>query len=299
MTTNLPGLFAGGDCATGAATVVEAVAAGRKGAYAIHAYLRGPASRPSPRPLARPDKILRDRRHGKAARPQGRDAGARRQARVAAFRSSSHVGHDDNDGAFAEVELGLADDAAETEAERCLQCVCQAAGSCSLQKYSLEYGAGTTAYTGKPVRRQERVFEPLVRGRSSSSIARSASSAAPACEFATKFSIARSIRRTRRLSGAGQRHLQLPRHGVQQLRPVPRRLPDRRAEEPDRHRSLPKAGARGPEACAVFAAPAAGSSSRPRTTGSLRSTARRNRAPAWQSCVKGRFGMDFVQHPTA
>ena len=30
MATNLPGVFAGGDCATGAATVVEAVAACRR-----------------------------------------------------------------------------------------------------------------------------------------------------------------------------------------------------------------------------------------------------------------------------
>jgi formate dehydrogenase alpha subunit len=85
------------------------------------------------------------------------------QARVAAFGASGHLGRDDNEGAFAEVELGLSDDAAAAEAERCLQCVCQAAGDCSLQKYSLEYGAGATAYSGRRYEpAADRVFEPLV-----------------------------------------------------------------------------------------------------------------------------------------
>ena len=51
-------------------------------------------------------------------------------------------------GAFTEVELGFTEEQAITEAERCLQCVCQAAGSCDLQKYSLQFGAGTKEYVG-------------------------------------------------------------------------------------------------------------------------------------------------------
>ena len=51
-------------------------------------------------------------------------------------------------GAFLEVELGFTEEQAIVEAERCLQCVCQAAGSCDLQKYSLEFGAGTKEYKG-------------------------------------------------------------------------------------------------------------------------------------------------------
>lgn len=42
--TSRPGVWAGGDCVTGANTVVHAVAAGRKAGEAIAAYLRGPAS---------------------------------------------------------------------------------------------------------------------------------------------------------------------------------------------------------------------------------------------------------------
>jgi glutamate synthase (NADPH/NADH) small chain len=37
--TNVPGVFAGGDIVTGAATVIEAMGAGRRAARAIHAWL--------------------------------------------------------------------------------------------------------------------------------------------------------------------------------------------------------------------------------------------------------------------
>lgn len=40
MMTNIPGVFAGGDIVTGAATVIEAMGAGRRAAKAIDHYLR-------------------------------------------------------------------------------------------------------------------------------------------------------------------------------------------------------------------------------------------------------------------
>jgi glutamate synthase (NADPH/NADH) small chain len=39
--TNIPGVYAGGDIVTGAATVIEAMGAGRKAAVAINEYLKG------------------------------------------------------------------------------------------------------------------------------------------------------------------------------------------------------------------------------------------------------------------
>ena len=163
MATNLQGVFAGGDCATGAATVVEAVAAGRKGAYAIHAYLGGASREEIAAAVARPVPKFFDIGATALPSPRAEMPVLDKQARIAAFRGSLHVGRDGNKGAFAEVELGLDDEAAHREAERCLQCVCQAAGSCSLQQNALTYGAGTTAYTGKPVESEKkRVSEPLV-----------------------------------------------------------------------------------------------------------------------------------------
>lgn len=150
MMTNVHGVFAGGDCATGAATVVEGVGAGRKGAFAINAFLKG----------ADRDGIVTAIWREK---PKFFDIGATAKSRahlaqmpvidgttrVGAFRSSGHIGNVDNDGAFAEVELGFTEDVALAEAARCLLCVCQARGTCSLQKLSLEFGAGTKVYRGK------------------------------------------------------------------------------------------------------------------------------------------------------
>lgn len=150
MTTNLPGVFAGGDCATGAATVVEGVAAGRKGAYAIHAYLNGADHRGIAEVIFRQKARFFD--IGASARstaPMTEMPVLEPEARVAAFRSSGHIGDIDNDGAFAEVELGITEEVALREAGRCLLCRCQAAGSCTLQSLSLAYGAGTKAYRGK------------------------------------------------------------------------------------------------------------------------------------------------------
>ncbi|MBW7939545.1 MAG: FAD-dependent oxidoreductase, partial [Candidatus Omnitrophica bacterium] len=39
--TNIPGVFAGGDIVIGAATVIEAMGAGKRAAFAIDRYLRG------------------------------------------------------------------------------------------------------------------------------------------------------------------------------------------------------------------------------------------------------------------
>jgi formate dehydrogenase major subunit len=150
MMTNLPGVFSGGDCVTGAATVVEGVGAGRMSAFAIDAWLNGA------------DEA------GVAAaiykyKPEFFDIGAKAASaaalhdmpvldgdgRLEAFANSGHGGDVDNDEAFKEVETGFSEEEALEEAGRCLMCRCQAAGVCTLQKLSIEYGAGTREYLGK------------------------------------------------------------------------------------------------------------------------------------------------------
>lgn len=153
MMTNVAGVFAGGDCATGAATVVEGVGAGRKGAYAISAWLAGADAKGIAAAIWREKPRFFDIGAGakspaKLSEMPVMDA----QERVSAFRSSGHIGSSDNDGAFAEVELGFDEETALREAGRCLLCRCQAAGTCTLQKLSLEFGAGTTVYRGKEIR---------------------------------------------------------------------------------------------------------------------------------------------------
>ncbi len=150
LMTNLPGVFSGGDCVTGAATVVECVGAGRLSAMAINAYLSG----------ASYDEIAEAVYQYK---PDFFDIGAKaasnaplnempvlgEEARLETFEHSQHGGDVDNDEAFLEVELGFTEEMAQSEAGRCLMCRCQAAGVCDLQRLCLQYGAGTKTYLGR------------------------------------------------------------------------------------------------------------------------------------------------------
>ena len=152
MKTNLPGIFAGGDASLGAATAVEAIGQGRRAAYAIDAYLRGADDRAIAKviEIERPkffDIGTWPKQHAKLATMPVLP----KEKRVSVFGKDiapGNTGAITASGAYAEVELGFSEDTAVTEAERCLQCVCQAAGSCDLQKYSLQFGAGTKEYRG-------------------------------------------------------------------------------------------------------------------------------------------------------
>jgi NADPH-dependent glutamate synthase beta subunit-like oxidoreductase len=109
LSTNLPGLFAGGDNVTGPATVVEAVGAGKRAARSIHRYLQGQPfevrlKHPTPRmrldPLVVTDAeiegLIRPRMPEKEASERSRD--------------------------FCLVELGLSPQDCRNEAKRCLRC---------------------------------------------------------------------------------------------------------------------------------------------------------------------------------
>jgi formate dehydrogenase major subunit len=152
MKTNLPGIFAGGDAALGAATAVEAIGQGRRAAFAIDAFLRGADDRA----IAKVIEIERPKFFDIGAWPKQHAKLAvmpvlPKEKRVSVFGKDvapGDTGAVSASGAYAEVELGFTEEQAITEAERCLQCVCQAAGTCNLQKYSLEFGAGTKEYVG-------------------------------------------------------------------------------------------------------------------------------------------------------
>jgi putative selenate reductase YgfK subunit len=118
METSVPGVFAGGDAVTGPATVIEAVAAGRKAAQSIHCYLR---DLPLPehlilprRPWAAPVMSISVKEKSRPARPE------MPEIEVAQRRKG-----------FAEVELGLGEEGAVEDAKRCLRCdICISCGRC-------------------------------------------------------------------------------------------------------------------------------------------------------------------------
>ncbi|MFH1833554.1 MAG: FAD-dependent oxidoreductase, partial [bacterium] len=138
LVTSRDGVFAGGDCESGPATVVEAIAAGRRAAVAIDAYVSGCDAAVA---CAAPGSDLESRR------PELFDIGAKPLSDA----ERSHmpelaVSARDN---YDEVELGFDETAARAEAARCLQCTCHAASACELQRLSILYGAGTTEFKGE------------------------------------------------------------------------------------------------------------------------------------------------------
>ncbi len=114
MQTSIAHIFASGDAVTGPATVIEAISSGHKAVEAIDRFIKGEDLRLLAEELA-------------AQEPPGRDwqeipeKTARRPRLQETHRKASEAGH-----SFEEVNLGLSEEAAKQEANRCLNC-----GGCS------------------------------------------------------------------------------------------------------------------------------------------------------------------------
>ena len=137
--TGRRGVFGAGDVRTGAATVVEAIAEGRRASYAIDAYLQGQdlAEIRTRQTLAEPQpeflSIVPYTDEVKQPR-------IRLRAMPAEERNSSYV----------EYEIPYTEAEAMSESARCLQCTCEAIGYCDLRRQGIEYG--TTLKTLEPKR---------------------------------------------------------------------------------------------------------------------------------------------------
>lgn len=135
--TGRPGVFGTGDVRVGAATVVQAVAEGRRSAYAVDAYLQGQdlASIKARQTLAEPQpeflSIVPFTNEIKQPR-------IRLKAMEAEVRNRSYM----------EYELPYTQQEAMAESGRCLQCTCEAIGYCDLRRQGIEYG--TTLKTLDP-----------------------------------------------------------------------------------------------------------------------------------------------------
>jgi len=110
--TSQPGVFSGGDCVIGPATLIEAIAAGNRAAGSIDRYLK---SGKSVKPEA---DIVTDLLHNVSLSGQ-RDAGIIAKSRRC---SPEQLSAKKRLKSFAEVEEVFADEAAIKEAGRCLRC---------------------------------------------------------------------------------------------------------------------------------------------------------------------------------
>ncbi len=120
--TNLARVFVAGDLVTGPATVVEAIGGARRAAEAMDRFLRG-------RPVGGQRRFVFSKGTLKEVDQvnfQGREHLAR-----AKMPELAPAERREN---FREVELGLSEEQARTEALRCLSCGCQAAADCRIRQ---------------------------------------------------------------------------------------------------------------------------------------------------------------------
>jgi NADPH-dependent glutamate synthase beta subunit-like oxidoreductase/formate hydrogenlyase subunit 6/NADH:ubiquinone oxidoreductase subunit I/ferredoxin len=127
--TSRAGVFGTGDVRIGAATVVQAIAEGRRSAYAVDAYLKGLdlAAVRTRQQLAEPQpeflSIVPFTSEVKEPR-------YRLKAMEVEQRRDSYI----------EYEIPYSREEAVAESTRCLQCTCEAIGFCDLRRLGIEYG---------------------------------------------------------------------------------------------------------------------------------------------------------------
>jgi formate dehydrogenase major subunit len=150
--TGRAGVFATGDVRIGSATVVQAIAEGRRAAYAIDAYLKGldlseirtrqTLAEPQPEFLS----IVPFTSEVKEPR-------YRLKSMEAEVRNSSYL----------EYEIPYTREEAVAESTRCLQCTCEAIGYCDLRRLGIEYG--TTLQTLEPQYHQGAGYRSVTENR--------------------------------------------------------------------------------------------------------------------------------------
>jgi NADPH-dependent glutamate synthase beta subunit-like oxidoreductase len=105
LQTSRPGVFAAGDVVTGPATVIEAIAAGRRAAISVDRYLGGSGDI---------EEVLAPAEEAEIAALEEQEERAR--AEIGKRPAAERVGD------FQDVELTMTEQAALAEAGRCLRC---------------------------------------------------------------------------------------------------------------------------------------------------------------------------------
>ena len=130
LATQIPGVFAGGDLVTGPKSAVEAFAAGRRAALAIHCSLQG-------KPLPQELPPLTSRSTDLIVDTSG--AGITSRQPMPDLSQAARTAQPD-----AEVELGFTASAARAEAARCISCACsQCVKNCTYLQHYVQQFPGT------------------------------------------------------------------------------------------------------------------------------------------------------------
>ncbi|MCD4691102.1 molybdopterin-dependent oxidoreductase [bacterium] len=150
--TAVPSVFAGGDVVNGAATAIEAIAAGGRAAAAISRMFRGEALDAVP-PYFNIQKERWD------AFPEDELEGVVRQER----QEMPELEPAERVKVFDEVELGLTEAQALEETKRCLECGCVEAFTCELRDYAAEYDVTLGRFDGEVVSDPPDERHPFIR----------------------------------------------------------------------------------------------------------------------------------------
>lgn len=129
MATNIPGIFAGGDCASGPRTVIQAVAAGRRAAEAMHEYMVG--EKPG---ISEPRFNFT-----KGKRFEDVDMHNYDGFTVSLAQAMPERPPERRIGDFFEIELGLTEEMAKKEASRCLECGCHGLAKCTYRELCVDH----------------------------------------------------------------------------------------------------------------------------------------------------------------
>ncbi|HLQ48096.1 MAG TPA: 4Fe-4S binding protein, partial [Candidatus Dormibacteraeota bacterium] len=150
--TDRAGVFGTGDVRVGAATVVQAVAEGRRSAYAVDAYLKGLdlSVIKTRQQLAEPQPEFLSIVPFTSERKEPR---YRLKAMEAEVRNKSYI----------EYEIPYSREEVVAESTRCLQCTCEAIGFCDLRRLGIEYG--TTLTTLEPQFHQGAGYRSVTENR--------------------------------------------------------------------------------------------------------------------------------------
>jgi formate dehydrogenase major subunit len=135
--TSVEGVFSGGDVVTGAATAIEAIAAGRKGAYAIHAYLTEGVAKAEPTEFS-----SRKDTYNEVTTTDLRYQEHLARQKMPELEVAERITN------FKEVELGYTHDELKREVKRCLECGCAVLFECDLRRYATEYGIDIDHFEG-------------------------------------------------------------------------------------------------------------------------------------------------------
>jgi len=132
--TGIKSLFAAGDAVGAASNVIRVIAQARAASEGCHRYLSGVPVKPA---KSEPKEFLSKKNNLKRQGPEDYEGNFLKQGGQKTARSNLETGLN-----FREVELGYADEeAALTEAGRCLECGCTEYYDCDLKNYATEYGA--------------------------------------------------------------------------------------------------------------------------------------------------------------